>query len=123
MTSGVSDKVPPGYRAIVMPLSCGEAEIIRPGDRVDVDVTFDHSEISSIKEPRAATLLQNVLALEVQEPKTNQGCGAVVLLLNPVESRFAFLAMDHKKLHLSLRSRGDAEVRPMEIIEFRKLFR
>jgi hypothetical protein len=123
LAGGVSDKVPPGYRAVVVPVSCSEAELVRSGDRVDVVATFDRSDSSSIKEARAETFLQNVLALAVQAPRSDQNCGAVVLALNPYESQFAFLAMDRKKIHVSIRPRGDVEIRPMEIISFRKLFR
>ncbi|MEK7657494.1 MAG: hypothetical protein AAB412_07030, partial [Elusimicrobiota bacterium] len=40
-TSGLSVKIPPGYRGAVVPVDGDLLKLIKPGDRVDVLVTFD----------------------------------------------------------------------------------
>jgi len=63
--AGLSVKVPPGYRGCVLPLESDLLRLIKPGDRVDILVTFDAVMGDNRKEKVTATILQNVLVLGV----------------------------------------------------------
>ncbi|OGS28099.1 MAG: Flp pilus assembly protein CpaB, partial [Elusimicrobia bacterium RIFCSPHIGHO2_02_FULL_61_10] len=63
--AGLSVKVPPGYRGCVLPLESDLLRLIKPGDRVDILVSFDAVMGDNRKEKVTATILQNVLVLGV----------------------------------------------------------
>ncbi|HOW90594.1 MAG TPA: Flp pilus assembly protein CpaB, partial [Elusimicrobiales bacterium] len=70
--AGLSVKVPPGYRGCGLPMESDMMRLIKPGDRVDVLVTFDAIMGNNQKEKVTATMLQNALVLGVG---TNLGQG------------------------------------------------
>ncbi len=142
-TSGLSVKIPPGYRGAVIPVKSDLMKLIKPGDRVDVLVTFDALMADNRKEKVTATILQNVLVLGIgsnlgqgmtamQFGETNKKdkqasafaeAGIMSVALNPNEAQYLALAMKQGEITTILRGLGDIEMHPMEMASFRKLFR
>lgn len=142
-TSGLSVKIPPGYRGAVVPVESALLSLIKPGDRVDILVTFDALMADNRKEKVTATILQNVLVLGVgsdlgqgqtakqfqEKEKTDQQSaafaekGIVSVALNPNEAQYLALALKQGETTVVLRGLGDVEMHPMEMASFRKLFR
>ena len=142
-TSGLSVKVPPGYRGAVIPVENDLLRLIKPGDRVDILVTFDALMADNRKEKVTATILQNVLVLGVGSnlgqgltaaqfgdtaKKDDQSAafsekGVLSVALNPNEAQYLSLAMKQGEITVILRGLGDIEMHPMEMASFRKLFR
>ena len=141
--SGLSVKIPPGYRGAILPIDQEMKILIKPGDRVDVLVTFDALMNDGRKEKVTATILQNVLVIAVG---TNLGQGmnakqfknlgdkedktaafsekaSVSLALNPNEAQYLALAIKQGDTTVIMRGLGDAEMHPMEMASFRKLFK
>ncbi|MDQ7773831.1 MAG: RcpC/CpaB family pilus assembly protein [Elusimicrobiales bacterium] len=115
----------PGYRAAAVPVRGSQAMFLRPGDRVDMMVTFDAIMADERKEKVTATILQNVLVLNVSRAASAEGMAVVQLLCNPNEAQYAALSLMQGGGNISLprRAEGDAELHPMEIATFRKLFK
>ena len=142
-TSGLSVKIPPGYRGAVVGVESDLLKLIKPGDRIDVLVTFDALMADNRKEKVTATILQNVLVLGVggnlgqgqtakqfgeTESSDKQNAafaekGIVSVALNPNEAQYLALAMKQGEITVILRGLGDIEMHPMEMASFRKLFR
>jgi Flp pilus assembly protein CpaB len=142
-TSGLSVKIPPGYRGAVIPVDNELLKLIKPGDRTDILVTFDALMADNRKEKVTATILQNVLVLGVGS-NLGQGMtatqfgdaakkdeatsafaekGILSVALNPNEAQYLSLAMKQGEITVILRGLGDIEMHPMEMASFRKLFR
>ena len=141
--AGLSVKIPPGYRGAVLGIESELKALIKPGDRVDVLVTFEAVMADGRKERVTATILQNVLVIAVG---TNLGQGMnakqakaatdketqsaafaekamIALALNPNEAQYLALAMKQGDTNVILRGLGDVEMHPMEMASFRKLFK
>ena len=117
----ISDELSPGYRSTAITVSAAEAKIVHPRDRIDILVTRPANK-AELGGPRTAeTILQNVLVYRVGA-LTNE-TGVVYVGLNPYEAQFAVLEDIAERFHITVRPRGDTEVRPMEKVEARKLFR
>ncbi len=113
-------KVPDGYRAAAVPADRAELRLIKPGDRLDMTVTFSALMKDGRKETLTATILQNVLVLDVVD---KGGVRAVVLALNPNEAQYAMLSLsDGYRVHFTLRGPKDVAMYPMEMAGFSKLF-
>ncbi len=142
-TSGLSVKIPPGYRGAVVPVENALLKLIKPGDRIDILVTFDALMADNRKEKVTATILQNVLILGVGSD-LGQGMtakqfgeklkadsqtaafaekGILSVALNPNEAQYLGLSMKQGDIMVILRGLGDVEMHPMEMASFRKLFR
>lgn len=143
--SGLSVKIPPGYRGAMLPIEVEMKSLVKPGDHVDVLVTFDAVMNDGRKEKVTATILQNVLVIAVgtnlgqgmnakqfksqsaQEEKTAAFSekATVSLALNPTEAQYLALALKQSggDVTVVLRGLGDVEMHPMEMASFRKLFR
>lgn len=141
--AGLSVKVPPGYRGCVLPLENDLLRLIKPGDRVDILVSFDAVMGDNRKEKVTATILQNVLVLGVG---TNLGQGlsgsqakakaaaeaadaafsekaALSLALNPNEAQYLALSAKQGQVDVVVRGLGDVELHPMEIASFKRLIK
>jgi pilus assembly protein CpaB len=141
--AGLSVKIPPGYRGAILGIEAELKPLVKPGDRVDVLVTFDALMADNRKEKVTATILQNVLVVAVG---TNLGQGLnikqakaaaekeekaaafsekamIALALNPNEAQYLALAMKQGETTVVLRGLGDVEMHPMEMASFRKLFK
>ncbi|MBI4056685.1 MAG: Flp pilus assembly protein CpaB [Elusimicrobia bacterium] len=141
--AGLSVKVPPGYRGSVLSVDHEFLQLIKPGDRVDILVTFDALMADSRKEKVTATILQNVLVLGVginlgqgmsaSQAQAKKGTeqnldafsekGVLSLALNPNEAQYLALATKQGEPTVVVRGLGDVEMHPMEMASFRKLFR
>lgn len=116
---GAKLNVPPGYRATVVPTERVELHYIKPGDRLDMTVTFD-AVMTNRTETLTATILQNVLVLDVVDKGDLHG---VVLALNPNEAQYAMLSLKKNyRINFTIRGQGDTEMHPMEMASFTKLF-
>ncbi|MBI3505119.1 MAG: Flp pilus assembly protein CpaB [Proteobacteria bacterium] len=141
--AGLSTKVPPGYRGAIIGVENDLLALIKPGDRIDILVTFDALMADNRKEKVTATILQNVLVLGVGQ-NLGQGLtakqfqqkagaeaqsaafaekGVLSVALNPNEAQYLSLAMKQGEITVILRGLGDVEMHPMEMASFRKLFR
>ncbi len=141
--AGLSVKIPPGYRGSILGIAPELKALVKPGDRVDVLVTFDAMMADNRKEKVTATILQNVLVISVG---TDMGMGMnakqfqskkkkaakasafseksmISLALNPNEAQYLALAVNQGEPSVILRGLGDVEMHPMEMASFRKLFR
>jgi len=141
--AGLSVKVPPGYRGCVLPLESDMLKLIKPGDRVDILVTFDAVMGDSHKEKVTATILQNVLVLGVgsnlgqgmsgAQAKAKDAAAAadqafsdksgLSLALNPNEAQYLALSMKQGEISVIVRGLGDVELHPMEIASFKRLIK
>lgn len=111
--------VPPGYRATVVPTERVELHYIKPGDRLDMTVTFD-AVMKDGTQTLTATILQNVLVLATVDKGDLHG---VVLALNPNEAQYAMLSLKKNyRINFTIRGKGDMEMHPMEMAAFQKLF-
>ena len=141
--AGLSVKVPPGYRGCVLPLENDLLRLIKPGDRVDILVTFDAVMGDNRKEKVTATILQNVLVLGVggnlgqglsgQQAKAKDAAAsadqafsekaALSLALNPNEAQYLSLSLKQGEVAVIVRGLGDVELHPMEIASFKRLIK
>lgn len=141
--AGLSVKVPPGYRGCVLPIESELLKLLKPGDRIDILVTFPAMMADGKKEDVTATILQNVLVLGVGgdlgqgltalDAKARQSKeaeatafsdrGVLSLALNPTESQYLFLSQKIGQISVIVRGLGDIEKHPMEIASFRKLIK
>jgi Flp pilus assembly protein CpaB len=113
--------VPPGYRAVVVPVEKAELAFIKPGSRLDMTVTFTALLKDDRKELVTATILQNLLVLATLD---KGGVRALVLALNPNEAQYANLSMSEGyRINFTIRNPGDREMHPMEIASFKRLIR
>jgi len=113
----------PGYRGIAIPLPGTQLAFVKKGDRVDIVVEYETPGEGGAKEKVAATVLQNVLVVDVRRPDRLELIGAVEILVLPIEAQYAALSLAQGEVHLSVRSAGDKEMKPIEPASFRKLFK
>lgn len=115
----------PGYRGAVIPLSGDQLIYVKRGDHVDVLVTFEAvlgKKGETTKEKVTATILQNVLVLNVRQPENKDVPGALELMCDPVEAQYAALSVAQAiKINIAVRAPGDTQMHPMEMASFRKL--
>lgn len=143
--AGLSTKIPPGYRGAVVPVPSDLLRLIKPGDRVDILVTFEAlMTTNNQREKVTATILQNVLVLGVgqdlgqglsaqqnqaknaaeQQIAGFQESGILSVALNPNEVQYLALALKQgEAITVVLRGLGDVEMHPMQMASFRNLFR
>lgn len=140
--SGISLKVLPNYRAFILGVDNSISSLIKPGDKVDVLLTFDALLKGGAKEKMTATILQDIQVLGVG---SNLGQGmdsagkanaadreannaafsdrsVLSLSLSPVEAQYLALAKEEGEITVIVRSTGDTKVYPIEISSFSKLF-
>lgn len=139
--SGLALKIPPGYRAAALGIDAEMRSLVKPGDRVDVLVTFDALMADGRREKATTTILQNILVLAVGR---NLGQGmtsaqfksssevedktaafseksAISLAVNPVELQFLALAIQQGSTSIGLRSPGDGILHPVPVSVLRQL--
>ncbi|MDD5627839.1 MAG: hypothetical protein PHU21_02155 [Elusimicrobia bacterium] len=112
-----------GYRALSLPMSGYKIVFLEKGQRVDVMVTFDAVMKDKRKEKVTATILMNVVVVNVQKPAKLEENGVVELLLNPNETQYAALSLYQGELSIARRAAGDTTMAPLEMASLRKLFR
>jgi len=112
-----------GYRGMSLPVSGHQLAFLKKGDHVDVLVTFDALMEGNRKEKVTATILQNVLIVDLLKPAAATDPGAIDFLLNPNEAQYAALSVIQGDIHIVARAPGDFKMQPMEMASFRKLFK
>ncbi|MDR0952781.1 MAG: Flp pilus assembly protein CpaB [Elusimicrobiota bacterium] len=140
--AGISLKVMPNYRAFILGVDNSVSSLIKPGDKVDVLLTFDALLKGGSKEKMTATILQDIPVLGVG---SNLGQGmdsasranaadreannaafsdrsVLSLSLSPIEAQYLALAREEGELTVIVRATGDTKVSPIEIASFSKLF-
>jgi pilus assembly protein CpaB len=132
--SGLSVKVPPGYRGSTLPVERGLAALMKPGDRVDVVVTVDATMAAGGRRKVTLTVLQNVLVLAVgrelgggapdsgaAERPAFEAESVISLAVNPVEFQYLALAGETGKVGVSVRNPGDLEIHPIKLADWATL--
>jgi pilus assembly protein CpaB len=140
--SGISLKVLPNYRAFILGVNNNVSALIKPGDKVDVLLTFDALLKGGAKEKMTATILQDIQVLGVggnlgqgmdspgkanaAEKAANAAAfsdsSALSLAVSPIEAQYLALAKEEGEITIIVRSTGDTKVFPIEISSFSKLF-
>ena len=75
------------------------------------------------KEKVTATILQNIVVVNVRKADKVEEPGVVELLVNPNEAQYIALALKQGEVHVASRAADDTEMKAMEMASFRKLFR
>ncbi|NLH39616.1 MAG: Flp pilus assembly protein CpaB [Elusimicrobia bacterium] len=140
--AGLSVKVPPSYRGATLQVDNELTKLIKPGDRIDILVTFD-AVVNEKKQKVTATILQNVLVLgvggnlgqgitsDLAKKQSSQEAtlqsfsdkGVLSLALNPIEAQYLSLSQEVGKVNVVVRALGDVEVHYLEIANFNKLIK
>jgi pilus assembly protein CpaB len=139
-TGAISFHIPPGMRAMTIPVSAtrSPATLLVPGDFIDVIVTGEASSLLPPAPGRAATasvaltLLQNVQVLSVernfvdsgivyddsvrgQAPAERQGVSFVTVSVTPEQAQVVALALEEaSSLTFVLRAFGDDGILPLQ---------
>lgn len=141
--AGLSVRVPPGYRGAVLPIDPGMRRLLKPGDRVDIVVTFDALMSDGRREKATATILQNVLVLAVGsdlgQGRTAKQLGAaaeaderlaalsdkpvISVAVNPHELQYLALAVRQGETAVGVRASGDRELHAIPMSVFSGLFK
>ena len=98
---GISLKVQPGNRAYILEVKSQVAKMIKPGDKVDILITFDAQLKNSNKEKMSVTILQNILVLGVGS-NLGQGLDTAAKNKNKEEEQNSAAFSDMSTLSLSL---------------------
>ena len=140
--SGISLKVLPNFREFILAVDNAVSSLIKPGDKVDVLLTFDALLKGGAKEKMTATILQDIQVLGVgsnlgqgvdastkanaAEREANNAAfsdrSVLSLSLSPIEAQYLALAKEEGEVTVIVRSTGDTKVYPIEIASFSKLF-
>lgn len=113
-----------GYRGFALPIDAEQVMYVKAGDRIDVMVTFDALMKGDVKEKVTATLLQNVVVLDMKKYGDGDARFVLLLQLNPKEAQYLALSLDGgRKVRVVHRRKGDVKMKPLEMASFRKLFR
>jgi pilus assembly protein CpaB len=140
--AGLSVKVPPGYRGVVLDVPVNFLRLVKPGDRVDVYLTFDAVLNTGKKDKFSLALLQNIQVLgvgsnlgqgmsseqkkqrdeEEKETRAFSDKAPISLALNPKEAQYLSLAKEQGELMVVVRGLGDLEMYPLEAESFTRIF-
>ena len=119
--------VPAGMRAVSIHVSdsSGVLALLRPGQKVDVQVLLTRKSANS--QPELRTILEGapVLAVNPQPEPTSQGptLPSVTLLMNPVDADAVALADSTARVRLALRNPLDQATRSRAPLAFDALLR
>lgn len=136
--AGLAVKVPPGYRGAALAVPPETARLVKPGDHVDVLVTFDAVLADGRHEKVTATILQNILVLAVGSDlgpgmgrKTDDADAraailsdkaALSLALNPLELQYLALSQKQGETTVGVRALGDGEMKVVPMSSMSNLF-
>lgn len=140
--AGLAVKVPPGYRGAALGIDPEMRGLVKPGDRVDVLLTFDALMGDGRREKVTATILQNVLVMSVGRdlgpgltarplrgsPAADERAAAfsekamITLALNPLELQYLALATQQGSTAIGVRAPGDVIMTPLPMANLRRLF-
>ncbi len=124
---GKSVNIPKGMRVIAIPVDDTHtiSGLLRPGDRVDVLVTYLGRDRGRTRVTKTRTLLEYVevfntdslTATKLEQNSKNSRAKNVGLLLTPEQAGFVILAKSKGTLSLSWRRRGDDELAQTKVID------
>lgn len=122
--------IPTGLRAISVSVDeeSGVGFMIRPGDYVDVLLTFQDSDTSSGKGVlKTATILQDVKVIaigsEFSLDKKNTTYSSITLALMPEEAELLTFAKEKGKISFALRALGDRTKEKIKQVSFADLLK
>lgn len=138
--SGLSVKVLPARRGALLKVEQAWANLIKPGDYIDILVTISMKMSDGKQEETTATLLQDVRVLGVganlgqgmseedfKRKNANQDAfadsGTLSLMVSPIDAQYLVLAEKQGTINIVVRPVGDHESHPMTMASFRKLIR
>ncbi len=120
--------IPTGLRAISLSVDeeSGVGYMIRPGDCVDVILTFHESDLTSARGIlKTATILQDVKVIAVgtdfSPDKKNTNYTSITLALMPEEVELLIFAKEKGKISFSLRALGDRTKEKIKHVSFNDL--
>ncbi len=139
---GISLKVQPGNRAYILEVSNQVAKMIKPGDKVDILITFDAQLKTNSKEKMSVTILQNILVLGVgsnlgqgldkaaknknKEEEQNNAAfsdtSTLSLSLGLEAAQYLALAQEEGEITVVVRAPGDMNETSVPITSFSSLF-
>jgi len=136
----LSSKIPPGKRAITIPVDnvSSVGGMIRPGDHVDVigsvPVPFMTAEGKQAVQVTSMPLFQDILVLAVgqeftavpasqDKKETRTISNIITLALDPQQANLIAFAQEQGKIRLVLRSPGDSQIQPAVPAGWDALFR
>lgn len=139
---GISLKVQPGNRAYILEVNNQVAKMIKPGDKVDILITFDAQLKNSNKEKMSVTILQNILVLGVgsnlgqgldtagknknKEDEQNSAAfsdmSTLSLSLGLEAAQYLALAEEEGEITVVVRAPGDMNENSVPITSFSSLF-
>jgi len=130
--AGLAVKVPLGYRGAALAVPPETARLVKPGDRVDVLVTFDAVMADGRREKATATILQNILVLAVGSDlgpglgrKSDEADARTAILsdkttlslaLNSIELQYLALAQKQGETTIGVRALGDTEMHVVSMV-------
>ncbi len=141
--AGISLKVKPTFRAFILPIDNSISSLIKPGDKVDILLTFEALLKTGGKERMTATILQNIQVLGVGS-NLGQGMDAdaranaanreannaaftdrsvLSLSLSPIEAQYLALAREEGEITVIVRSAGDGKRHQLDVASFSRLFK
>ena len=139
---GISLKVQPGNRAYILEVNNQVAKMIKPGDKVDILITFDAQLKTNSKEKMSVTILQNILVLGVgsnlgqgldsatknknREDEQNTAAfsdpSTLSLSLGLEAAQYLALAQEEGEIKVVVRAPGDMNETSVPITSFSSLF-
>jgi Flp pilus assembly protein CpaB len=128
-SAGLSLKLQPEYHRALIAVGPEFKSLIKPGDRIDVLMTFNAKMSSGRREKITATILQDIPVIAVGNNLDHDRSAGLAekwmisVAVNPEAFAYLTLAAKQGEVIVRLTGSGDAVIRPMAIIGFRKLFR
>jgi pilus assembly protein CpaB len=139
--AGLSVRVPPGYRGAVLPIEPAMKSLIKPGDHIDILLTFDAVFANGHHDKATVTILQNVLVVAVGNDM-GQGMTAgqkklqsdkdermaalsdkalISVALNPNELQYFALMQQRGTTSIAVRGLGDNYMHPFPVVSLETL--
>jgi pilus assembly protein CpaB len=119
----VIDNIPSGMRVVAIRVDAVKAgaNLIKPGDRVDVIVHIQQNSTRGVTEPTTKTFLQDVRVFAVNDVFVRDHDGqqkitaqTISLLVKPEQVELITLAEEMGKIRLSMRGANDDTIAPSE---------
>ena len=112
-----------GYMNFSQTVDRDQLALVRPGDRIDVLVTFSPTGGDAPVGGRiTVTLLQNILVEDVGRAESRPDGGVLLLALNPNEVQYMALASETGEIRVTRRDEGDAAMAPLKAATVKSLF-
>src|SRR5262245_2799893 len=120
---GVSTSIPAGHRVVTVPvnLTSVHSGMIRPGDRIDVLVTYTNRKPGQPEVSRTKTVLEYIEVFAIDRLREGEGSSSdkgakpenLSVLVTPEQANLLMLAASKGKLQMALRNsedKSDAQV-------------